>query len=468
MRSFPTVKDKVIKGGVYLVFRQVLAAIFSLISTLVIARILGPESYGIVATSLGIFYFLKWAGRLGVHIYLVRKPDLSTEEIEQGLSFYNTVGITFCILLWCASPIFGWWTQQQEVTSVLRWLIPAIWFDMIAGLYIAMLERELRFDRVGLYDALAQIVNYSFSVPFVLFQKNYWGPVIGTILQFFVLACLSYSSYSIAWRWRWQRKTLKPILLYGLTYYSSNWIFTLKSLTVPLFVTRFAGVEAAGLISIAVRMVQQLSLLRVVVQRMSISVMAKVMEDANTTRRTISKGMTYQALLMSLICGTFSCFASWIVPLVFGEKWLPSSQIFPLIGLAATVSAIFDLHNATLYAAGKNYEVGRLNFAYVGLLWLSSWLMIPRFGYWGYGIAQIMALPSYYLIHLSLSKFCGCPSYWGAFWFILAAIPAIIGSIWLPIWSSFAILFLCYGTLILFNSKIRKVPLELLTAFNNR
>ena len=468
MRSLASIKNKVLKGGIYLVFRQILATLFSLISTLVIARILGPVTYGILATSLGIFYFLKWGGRLGLHIYLVRKPDLSTEEVEQVLSFYNTIGIIFCILLWCASPLFGWWTQQEEVTQVLRWLIPAIWLDMISGVSIGMLERELHFDRVGLYDALAQIANYSVSVSLVLFQKNYWGPIFGTILQFFVLACLSHYSYPVAWRWRWRRKTLKPILVYGLTYYSSNWIFTLKSLTVPLFVTRFAGIEAAGLTSIAIRMVQQLSLLRVVIQRMSISVMAKVIEDANVTRRTISKGMTYQALLMGTTCATFSCCASWIIPLVFGEKWLPSSQIFPLIGLAASVSAIFDLHNATLYAAGKNYEVGRLNVAYVSLLWMSSWLMIPLFGFWGYGMAQILALPSYFLIHLSLVKFCGSPNYGNAFWLIIAATPSLIASIWFPIWLSFIILFFSYGSLFLLNSKIRKIPLELLTALGNR
>ena len=468
MKSFSSIKNKVIKGGIYLIFRQILAAVFSLVSSLVIARTLGPESYGILATSLGIFYFLKWAGRLGLHIYLIRQPDLLKEEVEQLLSFYNTVGVLFCVLLWCTAPVFGWWTKQPEVTQILQWLIPAIWLDMIAGVSTGMLERELHFDRVGLYDAIAQSANYLLSIPLVLVYKSYWGPVIGTFLQFFVLACLSYRSHPVAWRWRWQRKTLKPILLYGLTYYSSGWIFTLKSLTVPLFVTRFAGVEAAGLISIAVRMVQQLSLLRVVIQRMSISVMAKVMDDTNTTRRTIGKAMTYQALIMSIICAGFSCAASWIIPFVFGEQWLPSSQIFPLIGLAAIVSAVFDLHNATLYAAGRNFEVARLNIVYVGLLWLSSWLMIPQFGYWGYGLAQIMALPSYFLIHLSLAKFCGSPNYRNAFWIIVAALPSLIGSIWLPIWFSFALLFLCYGMLILINAKIRSVPVELIAAFNHR
>ncbi|AFY50746.1 membrane protein involved in the export of O-antigen and teichoic acid [Nostoc sp. PCC 7524] len=466
--SINNIKSKVIQGSIYLTIRQLLASGFSLVSALVIARILGPKNYGIVTTSLGIFYFLKWSGRLGLSAYLVRKPNLSENEAQQVLCFYNVVGIAFCFVSWLVAPAFGWWTGQVEVAQLLQWLVPAIWLDMIGSVPASMQERELRFKQVGLIDAIAQIANYLLSIAIVLMYKNYWGVIAGTILQFMVFASVSFWCYPMSWRWKWHWQDLKPAIHYGLTYYFANWLFTLKSLTIPLFVSRLAGIEAAGIANMATRILQQLSLLRNVVNRMSLSVIAKLLEDPSATQRAISRGMTYQALLMGTICASFACCASWLIPTLFGEKWVLSAQIFPMLGFAAVVGSIFDLHTSALYAAGHNRSVAIFNFGYLTVLWLGSILLIPIFGLWGYGAAELIALPRYFWLHRSLTKLCNSPNYWHAFWIIFSLIPPIISGIFLPPLINFVILFSCYGLLFLLNANIRKTFMELWSIFRSK
>lgn len=461
-------KEKVLKGSFYLTLRQLLASGLSLISMLVIARVLGPKDYGIISTALGLFYFFKWTGRLGLSPYLVRKPTLVAGEVQQILWFYNTVGIAFCILAWLSIPILGWWIREPAVIQILRWLVPVVWLDMIGSIPAGLQERELRFGQVSFVDAIAQSANYLVSVPLVLFYQSYWGPVVGTAVQFLIFAGLSFYLRPVSWRWQWQWHLLKPALQYGATYYISDLIFVLKSLTVPLFVTRFAGVEAAGIINIAIRLVQQLALLRIVIRSMSISIMAKIMDDAGAIRRTISQGMIYQVLLMGGTCALFSCCSTWIISTFFGEKWLLSSHIFPLIGLAAIVASIFDLHEATLYAAGENQAVSRLNFTYVALLWLSVWVCVPLLGLWGYGIAEIAALPSYYLIHRSLTQRYGQLNYWPAFWVLLATLPPLLAGVWLPIGQGILLFIASYGVLFMAHSGIRAVVLELASMLLSR
>jgi O-antigen/teichoic acid export membrane protein len=468
MTRIPDLKEKVLKGSIYLTLRQLLASGLSLVSMLVVARILGPKDYGIVTTALGLFYFFKWTGRLGLSTYLVRKPEIVPGEVQQILWFYNLVGIGFCGLVWLSAPVWGWWTGEAAVTEILRWLIPAIWLDMIGSIPAGLQERELRFDRVGFVDAIAQIVNYGVSVPIVILYHSYWGVAIGTLAQFGVFAALSFYFRPISWRWQWQWKLLKPALHYGSSFYLSDWIFTLKSLTVPLFVTRLAGVEAAGIVNIAIRLVQQLAMLRVVVRSMSISVMAKLVDDAGAIRRAINRGMTYQVLLMGGTCAIFSCCSSWLITLLFGERWLLSSHIFPLIGLAATVGSIFDFHSATLYATGENHAVSRLNFAIVGTLWLSAWVGISTLGLWGYGVAELAALPSYYLIHRSLTRRYGALNYRQPFWLLLASTPPILLGVWLPIGQSIALLLISYGVLFFLNADVRTIALELAALLSSK
>ena len=454
-----SLKDKIIKGGISLSIRQLIVSGLSLVNILIIARLLGPERYGIVTIVLGFFYFLTPTLKLGLQVYLVRKPNLLKNEPGQIVAFYNTVGVAVIALLWSAAPLMGWWTNTSEVTLALRCVLPALWLDQVSRVSITMLERELRFAQVGLIEALAQIANYLLSVILVLMGWGYWGPIAGTILRYIVQGLLAYSFYPIPWRWRWQWKFLKPALNYGLSYSSSDWLLNLKNLRVPLLVSRLLGVETAGFISIAVRLSDQLSILRMVVRRMSISVMAKFIDNPEKTRNVISQGMAYQALLIGSVCATFSCISVWIIPIMFSKEWLISAQIFPFIALGTMVGGIFELHASTLYATGHNYEVARRNLWFVGILWLATLLLLPWLGLWGYGLAEIIALPSYYWIHLSIAKLFGSPNYWNAFWLTLASATPLIGGAFLPPVIGIGLLTVSYG-LLLFNSSIRKMLIK--------
>lgn len=458
---------KALRGGIHLVLRQIFSAGLSLVSILVLARVLGPQQYGIVAIALGIFYFLIWTSKLGLHVYLIRQPDLPQDAPAQVLAFFNTVGAGFCLLLWAAAPLFGSWTGQQEITGVMRWLPLPVWCEMVASVAISLLERELNFARVGLIETVAQTCNSGLAIALVLSGWNYWGPIAGLIVQYVLLVILAHLSRPVSWRWRWHSEVIHPALRYGLTFTGSDWILSLRLLTVPLFVSRLLGVEAAGIASIAVRLVDQLALLRIVTRRLSISVLAKLTGQPARIRQAISRGMAYQAMLVGLVCAGFSCCAAWLIPLMFGAEWLPSVQLYPLVALAGLVGSLFDLHTSALYAAGHNREVARLNAVCIGVIWLMTWLLLPLLNVWGYGIAELMAIPCYGLIHQSLTQLCGTPDYRNALWLVLAATPALLLGPWLPTVWGLGLLALGYGV-VLAIPDVRRVPFELIEAWRSR
>lgn len=462
-------KERVVKGGIYLTLRQLLVAGLSLANVLVIARALGPKLYGVVTIALGIIYFLNRALKLGLPAYLVREPNLSQELAKQVLAFYNTLGVISCSILWFLAPVIGWWTGQDEVTWAVRGLIPSVWLCMVSWVSVSMLERELRFAEVGLVEAISQFMNYFVSIALVLLGWGYWGPIAGTVVRYLIRTLMAYRFYPVSiFSWRWQWKTLQPGLRYGLAYSGSDWLLSLKDLRNSLLVSRLVGVEATGIVGIAIRLVDQLSMLRLIVLRMSISVMAKIMDNPERTRKAISQAMAYQALLIGPICALFACSADWIIPLLFDERWLASAKIFPLIAIGTLVGSIFDIHASTLYAAGHNRDVAKLNVIYVGSLWLFSSLLMPVLNLWGYGLAEIAALPSFFLIHRMVTHWYGSPNYKTALWLIGAAVITLLGSMVLtPIWAT-SLFVASYGFILLVNADVRKLPLELLKIRRSR
>lgn len=465
MPTNQSLKKKILQGGVSLTIRQLLIAALSLVNVLVIARMLGPGLYGIVTIVLSIFYFLNMVGRLGMHVYIVRNPDLSSTESEQILAFYSFFGIFLCLLLWFSAPLLGWWTKQPEVTYAFRGVLPALWLDMVSRVPTSLLEREMQFSQIGLLETLARVVMYFSAIPLVLIGWTYWGPIMGTVLGYGVQTALAFYFYPVTWRWRWQWTVIKPALRYGITYAGSDWILNLRRLRLPLLVSRLGGVEIVGFISIAMRLSEQLSILRLVVRRMSISVMAKLIDRPDKALITINRGMAYQALLIGPICALFSCISAWLIPLMFSPEWLISAKIFPFIALGTLVGGIFELHASSLYAAGHNFEVAQRNAWYVGFLWLATLVLLPSMGIWGYGLSEVIALPSFYLIHRSIVKLLGSPNYWDAFWITLASSIAMFAGMLLPPLMAIGVFIVCYGCIFVFNPGIRKIPADIWAAW---
>lgn len=462
-------KKHVIKGGFYLTLRQILVAVLSLVNVLVVARALGPAQYGIVTITLSILYFLNRVLKLGLPAYLVRVPDLPSNLSQQMMAFYNMLGLIVCVLLWFIAPVFSWWTGANDVTLALRGSLPAVWLCMVSWISVSLLEREVRFVEVGIVEAVSQLLNYFVSITLVLMGWGFWGPVVGAVARYLARTLLAYRYHPVSlFHWRWQWLTLKPALRYGLAYSGSDWLLSLKDLRNSLLVSRLIGIEAAGIVGIAIRLVEQLAMLRLIVIRMSISVMAKLVSDLEKTRTTISKGMAYQAMLIGPVCALFACVSEWVIPLMFDERWLASANIFPLIAIGVLISSLFDIHASTLYAAGKIRDVAVLNFVYVGSLWGISALLMPGFGVWGYGMAEVLALPSFFIVHRSIRSFCGSPNYWDAAWIVVTTIITLVSSIFLSPVISTSIFIVSYGIIYLLNLEIRKLALELVQSVSKK
>jgi O-antigen/teichoic acid export membrane protein len=459
-------KRKVFKGGIYLVLRQLLGAVMALVGALVVARILGPKDFGIVGIAMSVFYFTTATSKLGLNIYIIRQPELQEKEAAQILAFYNTVGVAFCALMWFLAPLIGSLTGHPDtVTPVVRCLVPIVWLDMVGGLNIGLLERNLRFAEVGTIEMLAQVANTLLSVSLVLLNYSYWGPVAGLAAQFLIQAILGAYYQPIRWQLRWQWSSLMPALRYSLGYTGCTWLWSFKSLTVPLLVSRLAGLEAVGILTMANRLTANLGTLWPVVERLSISGLAKLNNEPELTRQVISRGMVYQGLVVGPFEAIFSCLSIWAIPLMLGGSWMPSIQVFPFIAFVWLVYAVFTLHISALFVVGLNHEVAKAYLWHLGLLWLSTLILVPTYGLWGYAAAEIVALLSYFSLHRSLKKQFGMPDYSDSFWLLAATLPPLMLGPSLPIAFGLGVFVVSYGFLFLLRPGLRKVPTELYAAW---
>ena len=164
-----------------------------------------------------------------------------------------------------------------------------------------------------------------------------------------------------------------------------------------------------------------MSFVKAATWRLSIAALGRLQGDRIRLSKAVTEGMGLQILALGPLLVGVSWVCPWIIPLLFGDHWLPVIQIYPFIALSYLSNAMFNLHSSVLYVLRRNWEVTAFHLVHIALFAGTALLLVSRFlGVVGYGWAEVVALGSYVIIHAFVVQNIGSPDYrlpilwWGA------------------------------------------------------
>ncbi len=406
-----SLRQKTIRGGAILVGRQAAGMVLSLVGVLLVTRVIGPREYGIYATGLGIVTFLSTFGTWGLDVYLLRNlEEPTTEEFDQAFTLLFWISFLFTLPILAFSGRIASFVRMPEAGPVLAVLSLGTPFSLLVLPSIVRLDRDLNFKQVAFNELVSQVAFYILAVPLALKGAGAWAPTAGCLVQQVSLFVLSLRSAKLRPGWHWELCVIRRMLSYGLSYSSSIWVWQLRNLVSPLVVGRFAGAEAVGYVAVSIRIATLLCFAKAVTWRVAMAALAKLGENSERLRRSISEGMRLQAIAVGLPLAGFAIVAPLVLP-VFGQRWTPVLEVFPFIALSYLANSVFNLHASVLYLLQKNWNVTWFHCFHVVLFAGSAALLVPRLGFMGYGWAEIVALASYLLLHIFVTREVGSPSY---------------------------------------------------------
>jgi PST family polysaccharide transporter len=431
-------RARVLAGGVYLTLRRGISILLSTIGAFYITNIIGPAGYGLFASVMGIFTFLKEIGHLGLRVYLIRESKDETvvtayQAFYLGLiwSLMLSLGAAFCLYVaghyWVRTPSF----IAVALTTIA--FLPCTVLAMIVG---ALLEREILYKQVATVELISLFSQYLVGIPLAWWGYGVWALVAGWGAQQ-VLALLG-----VIWltgfrpRWYWNRRMVGSMMRYGISYSISNWLFHLRHLIPAFVVLPLAGEEVAGHIGLARRLVELLSFAREAASRLALPVLATLREDKTKMLRAISEGMRLHTLSASFFYVPAALLIPYLIKGVFKVEWNAQEVglAFAFTALSYLIQGIFMLHSSALYAYKYNMTVGLANASYFVLLLASSAVLLPHFGVWGYGLSLLSTAPSFLIFHFAITHVVGRPDYRAALLWLggfTAAIFAPVLNTWL-------------------------------------
>ncbi|BAU10246.1 hypothetical protein LEP3755_07270 [Leptolyngbya sp. NIES-3755] len=407
-----SLRTQAIRGGLFLAVRQSVGILISLGGVLLLTRLIGPAQYGLYAAGLGVYTYLQTVCQLGVSVYLVRTQDEDDRALyDQAFTLLLLLGIAGATIAIAILPWLEQWIRIDGFRSIAQGMVLGLPIALVAQVPLAKLERNLDYRRVATFELWNQLFFYVIALPIALQSQTAWAPLVGWWAMQLQAMLLFFWGASYRPRLCWKPRLLRDLLSYSAGFSVSLWIWQLRNLVNPLVVGRFVGAEAVGYLALAMRLVELLSFVKSATWRIALATLARFQNDRERLRKAVSDGMSLQLLALGPLLTGFAIASPLLMPVMFGDQWLPVIHIYPFIALGSLSNAMFNLHSSVLFVLQKNWEVTIFHLIHVLLFAGASFVLVPTLGIQGYGWAEIVALLSYWLIHQFLVQQIGSPSY---------------------------------------------------------
>jgi O-antigen/teichoic acid export membrane protein len=393
-------RERTIRGGFAKLFAQGLDFLLRMGSLMVLARLLDPEDFGLVAmvtAATGVFSLFKNAG---LSLATVQQGTITNEQLSTLFWVNMLVGVTLGFLSLAIAPVLVSFYSEPRLFWVTTVLGAGFLFNGAGVQHSALLQRQMAFTTLAVIDICSLILSMTVGISMAFGGYGYWALVCSAIVA--PAASTVGLWLSTSWIPGLPHKGvgISSMLRFGGTATLNGLIMYIAYNLEKVLLGRFWGAEALGIYGRAYQIVAIPSEnLNAATGGVLFSALSRLQNDPIRFKNYFLKSYT---LLLSLTLPiTLACalFADDIIYLLLGPKWKDAALIFRL--LTPTI-VVFALINPTYWLlvsigmAGRSFKIALV----LAPLVIMSYLIGLPYGPTGVAVAYSAVMTLWVVPHI--------------------------------------------------------------------
>ena len=331
------------------------------ISTVILARLLTPSDYGIVAIATLIVGTLEIFTQTGQYNAIVRHPNPTREHYDSVWTVSLLLGLGLGLMIWAMTPLTTAYFHEPRAAPVVEILAVRTMMLGLQNVGIINFSRDLNFGRQFYFNMIPRLVSFFVTVGFAIVLRNYWALVIGIVSQNIAAVILSYVMDS--YRPWFCFKKVREIWSFSIWSLFKNLGLYVNSQIDKIAVGGFAGAAAMGRYDVAqdVAISPSQELINPVVNAL-MPVMAKVQNDVEKRRELYLTTLSWSALICASAGVGVALVAEDMTDLILGPKWHDVWPLIPWFALTWGIAGLTSGVTSVLLALGHAYKSARLQW----------------------------------------------------------------------------------------------------------
>ena len=343
---------KIAKGAAWMVLFKVAGQLLGLISTVVLARLLEPAEFGVVAMAMSLIALLELMRNFNFDVMLIQKQDADSNHYNTAWTFNVILGFLVALLLTVLAGPTAKFYSEPGLVGVIYVLAVGTAVQGFENIGTVNFRKEMRFDREFRFLMLRRLSGFIVTIPLAIILRNYWALVIGMLTMRLTSVV---SSYLMSDYRPWFSMKAR-----GELFSFSVWLFLLNILqfswvrSADFIIGRIAGARMLGIFSISYQL-SNLPTTELVapVNRAIFPGYALISGDRSRLRQGYLNVLSMISLLTLPTGAGMAVVAPVLVPVLLGPDWSEAAPVMAILAFFGVTTALLANSGSIFMAIGK-------------------------------------------------------------------------------------------------------------------
>lgn len=341
----------------------------------ILARLLVPEEFALVAVATMVITFLVSLASLGVAPAIVQHPSLAPAHLNAGFQIAVLLGALISLFLVGAATMVEQFFQMEGVARLVRLLALVPLIEGCSQVSEAMLQRSLRFKELALIESGSHAVSgLAVSLPLACLGFGAQAIAAGMIASATFKSCAQFLLQRPYIGMSVQLAAWREVLRFGTGFSLAQFAHAIAYNIDNLVIGKWMGAEALGLYS---RAFQVLSMPTKLFGRALLNVlfpaMAAVQDDSQRLSRALLSALGLTCMLGMNASAFLGVLAPELVELILGPRWEAVVLPFQVLSLAIVVRIGHKICDAVIRAKGAVYGLAWRQCLYGAAVFLGAY-----------------------------------------------------------------------------------------------
>lgn len=357
----PNLNKSIIQGAFWTYNAFYGSKFLVLISTIILARLLTKEDFGIVGYALLILSFMSVMEDLGIGkalIYHRDDPEAAHTAFWLGLA----TGIVLFCATWFIAPLAADFFNDQRIIPITRVLGLTFPLFALGNVHKSLLEKNLQFKNT--FGPEVAKMGSKGVVSIILAALNFgaWSLAFGHLAGTFVSTIVYWRV--LPWRpaLRFSQRHVRPLLSYGGSLVLVSAMAMISTNADYLFVGRYLGAAALGVYTLAYRIPEMVILqISKVVAKVLFPAYTKIREDSAALQQAFLSTIRYISIITIPLGVGMALVAEPMVLTLFTEKWAEAIPVVQAISIYTLLFSLAANAGSVHKAQGRTFLMTKLS-----------------------------------------------------------------------------------------------------------
>ena len=362
------------KGTIWKVLERFTGRGISLVISVILARILTPDDYGLIALTTVFTNLSEILIDAGFSTALIQRKEIDDDDYSCVFMINCIISAVLYVLLFLAAPAISQYYERPELTAVLRTMGVVLFIQAFASTRNAYVNRNMQFKLLMKCNTVAVIISGTVGIVMAYNGCGVWSLVAQRLLQQLIVTVILLVSVKWKLKWRFDRRKLKELFGFSVNVIGSSLVNYVENCANSLVVGKRYSVADLGFYDKGYILPEQISLNSFgAMTNVLLPTVSSYQNNLQRLKKVIRKVVGYTGyFIFPVMLGLLSVSREAVIVL-FTEKWLPSVPLMQCICVYYIATPLMLIDVQIFFGLGHSRirlktEIYRMGFILLGML----------------------------------------------------------------------------------------------------